>query len=66
MSDLSATQCGCNNGNNGLLDLILLMSVLGGNGGCGFSGFSGLNFGGENSCELLTTLLLINCLCGNR
>ena len=69
MSDLSATNCGCNNscntnsgtGNN-FLWIILLLSCCGGNGlfgnGCG---------GNNNSCceSIIWLLLLSNCSGGN-
>lgn len=75
MSDLSATQCGCNNtreGNNGccsLIWLIILLSICGNNNdgcGCGGSGF-GLfnnNDGGCGCNSIIWLLVLLSC-CGN-
>lgn len=80
MSDLTATNCGCNNsstwgGNNGgcnWIIWILLLSCYGGNnGGCGFGNILGGNSCGcddncgNNSCEWLIWILLISCFCGN-
>ncbi len=76
MSDLSATNCGCNNncgntfGNNGCnwIWIILLLSCC---GGCGNNGILGGNSCGcgcdnnNNSCEWLIWILLISCFCGN-
>ncbi len=72
MSDLAATNCGCDNGcdnNSGLFNfgggscnciiwLILLSTICGGNGcGNGYNGF------GDNSCLII--LLLLFCCGGN-
>lgn len=79
MSDLSATQCGCNNtreGNNGccsLIWLIILFSICGNNndGGCGCGGNNGLslfnnnNDGGCGCSSLIWLLLLLSCCGGN-
>lgn len=80
MSDLTATNCGCNDaqnanffGNNGscnLIWLILLLSLLNNNNdGCGCGGGFGLfnNSGrnSNNSCSWLIWILLISCFCGN-
>ena len=77
MSDLTATNCGCNNvstnscgcGNN-LIWIILLLSLFNNNGDCGcgngISLFGGNGNGcGNNSCEWLIWILLISCFCGN-
>lgn len=73
MSDLTATNCGCNNGcgstfGNGCnwLWIILLFSCFG-NGTSGLFGNSGCGCNGNenNSCEWLIWILLISCLCGN-
>ena len=71
MSDLSATNCGCNNGyntswsGNNLIWIILLLSltgngngILGGNGGCG------CNNGGNSCCDWVIWLLLLSNFCG--
>lgn len=77
MSDLSATQCGCNNtreGNNGccsLIWLIILFSICGNNNdGCGCGGNNGLslfnnNDGGCGCSSLIWLLLLLSCCGGN-
>lgn len=76
MSDLSATNCGCNNncgsifGNNGCnwIWIILLLFCC---GGCGNGGMLGSNNCGcgcdnnNNCCEWLIWILLISCFCGN-
>lgn len=78
MSDLTATNCGCNSCNNNstffggnscwILILVLLFSC----GGCGNgNGILGGNSCGcgcdnnNNSCEWLIWILLISCFCGN-
>lgn len=72
MSDLTATNCGCNNGvesgnNNSWWIIILLLLFCGGNnngigggigGGCG----GGCGFG---DCSCLILILLLLCCCGN-
>ncbi|MCM1040277.1 MAG: chorion class high-cysteine HCB protein 13 [Roseburia sp.] len=72
MSDLSATQCGCNNtreGNNGccsLIWLIILLSVCGNNNdgcGCG-NGISLFNNNGDGCGSWIWILILLSC-CGN-
>ncbi|MBD5520419.1 MAG: chorion class high-cysteine HCB protein 13 [Lachnospiraceae bacterium] len=77
MSDLSATQCGCNNtreGNNGccsLIWLIILFSICGNNNndgcGCGGSGISLFNNNNDGGCgcNALIWLLLLSSCCGN-
>ncbi len=57
MSDLAATNCGCNEGNsNSIIWIILLLSCCGGcNGG---STFSGNGCGGLDSCWIILLLLL--------
>ena len=73
MSDLSATNCGCNGntreGNNGCSNLIwilILLSLFNNNDGCG-SGRSGFGlFNNDNSCcNLIIWLLLLSSCCGN-
>ena len=76
MSDLSATQCGCNNGTsntsffgNGcssLIWLILLLSICGNNDdGCG-NGIGLFNNNGNGcGCSSLIWLILILSCCGN-
>jgi hypothetical protein len=75
MSELSASQCGCNNpqqssgnGCSGLIWIILLLCICqnGDEGGCGLSTFGG--GGGDNNnscCGLIILLLLLSCCCGN-
>ena len=80
MSDLTATNCGCNDaqnanffGNNScnLIWLILLLSLFNnGNDGCGCNGggfglFNNNGRSGNNSCSWLIWILLISCFCGN-
>lgn len=77
MSDLSATNCGCNNncsntlGNScNLIWIILLLSCFGGcgNGTSILSGNScgcGCGDNNNNSCEWLIWILLLSCFCGN-
>ena len=70
MSDLSATQCGCNNsreGSNGcsnLIWLIILLSLFNNNDGCG-SGIGLLNNSENGCCNLIWLLLILSCCCGN-
>lgn len=75
MSDLSATQCGCNNtreGNNGccsLIWLIILFSICGNNDGCGCGGGMGLFNNNNDGCgcgcnSWIWILILLSC-CGN-
>ena len=79
MSDLTATNCGCNNRcgcNNGLFGgsciwIILLLFCCGGNGngilgGCGNNcdNDCGCN-NNNNCCEWIIWILLISCFCGN-
>ena len=76
MSDLTATNCGCNNRcgcNTGLFGgsciwIILLLFCCGGNGnglfgGCGNDCDNGC--GNNNCCEWIIWILLISCFCGN-
>ena len=65
MSDLSATNCGCNDGwgcGNSIIWIILLLCCCGN----GNSGFGNNGCGGDNSC-LWIILLLLFCGggCGN-
>ena len=62
MSDLAATNCGCEcgNGDNGcgsLIWILLLLCCCGGNNGSFLSNGSG--------CDNILPLLLILCCCGN-
>ncbi|MCH5255565.1 MAG: chorion class high-cysteine HCB protein 13 [Lachnospiraceae bacterium] len=70
MSDLSATQCGCNNsreGSNGccsLIWLIILLSICGNNNdGCG-SGIGLFNNDSGCGCSSLIWLLILFSCCG--
>ena len=75
MSDLTATNCGCNGistaSNNSACNwiwIILLLSCFGGFGnsrsnGCGGGGIS--LFNGGNSCEWIIWILLLSCLSGS-
>ena len=78
MSDLTATNCGCNNnscgcgydnrgglfGGNSCIWILLLL-FCGGNGGCGNGILGGNSCGnGNDCCEWLIWILLISCLCG--
>ncbi len=77
MSDLSATQCGCNNtreGSNGccsLIWLIILFSICGNNNdgcGCGGSGFGLFNNNNDGcgcGCGNWIWLLILLSYCGN-
>ena len=60
MSDLAATNCGCdcgeNNGCGNLIWLFLILSCCGGNNGSFFNNGSG--------CDNILPLLLILCCCG--
>lgn len=66
MSDLTATNCGCNNGgcdNNSCLWIILLLIFC---GGCGNGmGRRGDNCGCDNSCIWIILLLIFCGGCGN-
>ena len=73
MSDLTATNCGCNNSNgtsnasNGFFGgncgwLILLLLFCG--GGCGNNGTSLLSNDGNSCCEWIIWLLILSCICG--
>ena len=68
MSDLSATNCGCNNGynnscpGNNLLWIILLLSLTG--NGNGIFGCNGGNNGGSSCCDTVIWLLLLSNFCG--
>lgn len=77
MSDLSASQCGCNerpscnhdNGCGGILWIIILLCLCNGNGGGGM-GCGGCGGGcdhdcGNNGCEGIIFLILILSCCGN-
>ena len=79
MSELTASNCGCdNNGRNGscnILWIIILLSCFCNNNndgcGCGNNGilggfFSNDGCGGNNSCDIILILLILNCLgCGS-
>ena len=81
MSDLTATNCGCNNnscgcgcGNNGgflggsCIWIILLLFCCGGNGNGIFGGNCGCDNGcgnNNNCCDWIIWILLISCFCGN-
>ncbi|MCH5260709.1 MAG: chorion class high-cysteine HCB protein 13 [Lachnospiraceae bacterium] len=75
MSDLTATNCGCNNnngrglfGNNSWLWIILLLSCFGNNDdGCGGgrSGFGLFNNDGNSCCNTIIWLLILTSCCGN-
>ena len=75
MSDLTATNCGCNNNGvggansfGGCFWIILLLLFCNGNGnGCGNGCGNGILGGNDNNncCEWLIWILLISCLCGN-
>ncbi|MCM1282197.1 MAG: hypothetical protein NC180_11235 [Muribaculaceae bacterium] len=61
MSDLAATNCGCNTSDNGccnIIWIILLLSCFCGNGG---SVFGGNGCGGNDSCWIIILLLLCGC-----
>lgn len=71
MSDLTATQCGCNradsgNGCNSIIWIILLLCLCNGNGNdCGSNGILG-GCGSDNGCEcIIIILLLLSCCGGN-
>ena len=75
MSDLSATNCGCNGntreGNGGcssLIWLLILLSICGNNNdGCGSgrSGFGLFNNDSNNGCcNLIIWLLILSSCCG--
>lgn len=71
MSDLSATQCGCQTSEcgscNSWIWIIVIYFLLSGNNGCG-SGCGGnslSNLFGENSCcEWILILILFTSCCG--
>lgn len=76
MSDLTASQCGCNNGtssisdNGGFGSWIWILLILCCCGGCGNNnGFNLANtFGGNDGnscCSWIWILLLLSCCCGN-
>ena len=78
MSDLTATNCGCNNGcnnNNGLMGgsciWIILLLVFCGGCGNGMGGILGGNSGcgcdndNNGCCDILILILLLSCFCGN-
>lgn len=81
MSDLTATNCGCNDtcgrsgnnhnncgfGGNSCIWIILLLFLCNGNG-CDNGcgcGSFGMMGGGNNCCSILIWILLISCFCGN-
>ncbi len=64
MSDLAATNCGCNDGGcgcNSIIWIIILLSCCGN----GNSGFFNNNGCGDNSCLWIILLLLFCGGCGN-
>ncbi|MBE5895872.1 MAG: chorion class high-cysteine HCB protein 13 [Lachnospiraceae bacterium] len=76
MSDLSATQCGCQTsdyecgGNNWICIIIILFLLCNNSGNSGCGGGCGINlgnlFGNGSCCEwILIILVLLNC-CGGR
>lgn len=78
MSDLTATNCGCNScgcsnsngllgGNNSCIWIILLLFFCNGNNSCGCNDGCGSSIlGGNNGgcCEWLIWILLLSCFCG--
>jgi hypothetical protein len=60
MSDLAATNCGCDNSNScsSIIWILLLLSC------CGNGGTSLFN-GNGNGCDSIWIILLILCCCGN-
>lgn len=67
MSELTASNCGCNgnegrSGNNNLIWIILLLAFCNGNNGIGL--FNNDGWGNNSSCDLLIWILLISCFCG--
>lgn len=72
MSDIAATNCGCecsggNNGCGNLIWILLIMCCCGnGCGGCEHSGSCGCGFGGNNGCDWIWIILLLNCCGGSR
>jgi len=59
MSDLAATNCGCNNGlaGNNIIFIILILCCCGGN--------NGILGGNDNcGCDTVVLLVLILCCCG--
>lgn len=78
MSDLSATQCGCQgNDRSGsgcgnwiwiILIIYFLNNCCGGSSrdsSCGCGGLSGLFDGNGSCCEWIIILLVLFCFCGN-
>ena len=76
MSDLTATNCGCNNGNdyntanffggNSCIWIILLLLFCNGNdNGCGRSGLFGRGGNNGGCCEWIILLLILSSCCGN-
>lgn len=72
MSDLTATQCGCDhnsgssNGCNSFIWIILLSCLCGGgNGSSSFSNGFGCGSDDGNGCNLIIWIILLSCLCGN-
>lgn len=70
MSDLTASNCGCDNqcGNNGgsWIWILILLCCCGGNGGgCGgFGGGCGGSCGGNGGCDSIIWILILLCCCG--
>ena len=76
MSDLTATNCGCNdscgcasaqnnNGFSGCTWIILLLLFCGGNNGIGLFNNNGCGCNnGNNSCEWIIWILLLSSFCG--
>ena len=71
MSDLTASQCGCNSNDNGccnsLIWIILLSCICGNNNGNGCSCGMGSNFlgGGCGDNGIIWIILLLCCCCNN-
>lgn len=71
MSDLAATNCGCEcnsgcnsfGGGGNLIWLILILSLCGGNGLGGGSCNSGC--GGNGGCDIIWIIILLSCCGGN-
>ena len=72
MSDLTATNCGCNNNSSigsNFIWIILLLCLIGDNGGgcgnnSGFGNILGGSNGNNSSCDMLVLILLMSCMCG--
>ncbi|MBE5862334.1 MAG: chorion class high-cysteine HCB protein 13 [Lachnospiraceae bacterium] len=72
MSDLSATNCGCNNGYNNSCNgnnwiwILLLLSCCGGNGNGLLGTNSGCGCNGNNNscCDWIIWILLLSTFCG--